>query len=431
MNYLEFFHLQEDPFGLTPDLNYFYPSKMHNEILSSLDYAVEQKEGFSLVIGDPGTGKTTVLKIFMDRWKDRAEIALIMTPRLSSEELLQAVLDDLNIHIDTANKNEMIKLFRDFLINRSLSGKRVIIIVDEAQNLSDGCLEELRLLSNLETDKEKLLQIILVGQPELQKRLHSEGLRQLDQRITVRATMRPLNQVETSDYITFRLIKAGRGSAVFEEKAKKLIYTISGGIPRLINLTTSRALMVAYLGTSHRIEKKHVLDAAKHIPESQPGTVPRRITMRYGATTLLILAVIFLSLISYHALQTDTNPPPTPNIAKVQDSSTATTTQPAQPAPPAKKAVTDPVKSHAAVKPEVPEKREKKATVIVRLARLREGPSFNADIVTKVSRGASFPVVDEWTTQSGNKWYRIKAPDGNEYWIASYIVRIVSPDQLP
>lgn len=428
MNYLEFFHLQEDPFGLTPDLNYFYPSKMHNEILSSLDYAVEQKEGFSLIIGDPGTGKTTVLKIFMDRWKDRAEIALIMTPRLSPEELLQAILDDLNIHIESANKNEMIKSFRDFLINRSLAGKRVIIIVDEAQNLSDGCLEELRLLSNLETDKEKLLQIILVGQPELLKRLHSEALRQLDQRITVRATMRPLNLAETSDYITFRLIKAGRGSAVFEEKAKKLIYKISGGIPRLINLTTSRALMVAYLQTSHRIEKKHVLDAAKHIPESRPGTVIRSLTTQYSTTALIILIVIFLSVISYHTFQTDTYSPTTANIAKVQVTPPAKTVAATEPAPPPKRVVTETDKTNPAVKAKEPAKRDKKATVIVRSARLREGPSFKAEIVDLASKGASFVVVDEWTTETGNKWYKVKVPDKGEYWIASFIVKIKSPD---
>ena len=127
MDYLEFYNLKEDPFGLTPDSFYFYPSKMHNEVLSSIDYAVEQKEGFSLVTGEPGTGKTTVLKIFIDRWKDRAEIALIMTPRLSAEEMLQAVLDDFNIHLLSTNKNEIIKTFRDFLIERSMAGKKVVI----------------------------------------------------------------------------------------------------------------------------------------------------------------------------------------------------------------------------------------------------------------------------------------------------------------
>jgi general secretion pathway protein A len=307
MDYLEFFHLQEDPFGLTPDSSYFYPSKMHNDVLASLDYAVDQKEGFSLVIGEPGTGKTTILKIFIDRWKEKAEIALIMTPRLSPEELLQAVLDDLKIILDTTNKNEMIKAFRDFLIDRSLSGKRVIIIVDEAQNLSDASLEELRLLSNLETEKEKLLQIILVGQPELQRRLQSEGMRQLDQRITIRTTLRPLTLHETSDYIAFRLVKAGKGSAIFDEKVKKTIYKISGGIPRLVNLLTSRAMMVAYIGTAHHIQKKHVLDAAKHISNTQTRILSWQRLVGYAVVGLLIVSFISVTIIMYHRYQDSRN----------------------------------------------------------------------------------------------------------------------------
>jgi general secretion pathway protein A len=398
MDYLEFFNLKEDPFGLTPDSYYFYPSKMHNDVLASLDYAVEQKEGFSLIIGEPGTGKTTILKIFIDRWKEKAEIALIMTPRLSSEELLQAILDDLNIHMETTNKNEMIKTFRDFLIARSLADKRVIIIVDEAQNLSDGSLEELRLLSNLETDKEKLLQIILVGQPELQRRLHSEGLRQLDQRISIRATLKSLTAVETSDYISFRLIKAGKGSAIYDEKAKKLIHTLSGGIPRLINLTASRAMMVAYIGSSHQILKRHVLDTVKHIPETQRKSSFRYRTLRYAAAAIALICIFLVSFVGYKALQHTNKSPQAPAHSNTQNVITQTASANVQ----------------------------RMATVTVRTARVREWPSLQAGIASIVSKGDSFEIIDEWTASGGNKWYKVRIPDVGEYWIASYIVSVGS-----
>src|SRR5208337_1655898 len=227
MDYLDFFNLSEDPFRLTPDSLFFYPSREHNEILSSLNYAVEQKEGFFLATGEPGTGKTTILKVFINEWKEKAEIALIMTPLLNPEEFLLALIEDLKIAIDTTNKNEAIKLFRDFLVKHSSSGRRVIIIVDEAQNLPDQTLEELRLLSNLETDKEKLLQIILIGQPELRSRLLSNAMTQLNQRITIRGMLKPMSMIETSDYINYRIVKAGKGSVNFEAGARKLLYGIS------------------------------------------------------------------------------------------------------------------------------------------------------------------------------------------------------------
>jgi type II secretory pathway predicted ATPase ExeA len=417
MDYLDFFNLSEDPFGLTPDSHYFYPSKMHNDVLASLDYAVEQKEGFSLIIGEPGTGKTTILKIFIDRWKERAEIALIMTPRLSPEELLQAILDDLNIHIETTNKNEMIKVFRDFLINHSLGGRRVIIIVDEAQNLSDGCLEELRLLSNLETEKEKLLQIILVGQPELQRRLHSEGLRQLDQRISIRATLRPLTATETSDYISFRLIKAGKGSAIFDDKAKRLIHRISGGVPRLINLAASRAMMIAYIGASHHIKKRHALDTAKHIPDTRPKMVFGLSALRSAVIAVVLIGAVSALLVGYNVLQrsNDSSPAPVKSMDPYR----------------AEKAAPPSVNSPISVKPDNSASGQRIATVNVRAARLREWPSIEAGIASVVSKGERFEVTGEWTASGGGKWYKVRITSGREYWISSYIVNVSSSLSKP
>jgi len=424
MDYLEFFHLQEDPFGLTPDSFYFYPSKMHNDVLASLDYTVSQKEGFSLVTGEPGTGKTTILKIFIDRWKEKAEIALIITPRLSPEELLQAVLDDLKIPSTNGGKNEMIKAFRDFLIDRSLAGKRVIIIVDEAQNLSDASLEELRLLSNLETEKEKLLQIILVGQPELQKRLRSDGLRQLDQRITIRATLRPLTLTETADYISFRMMKAGKGSAILTEKVKKLIHKISGGIPRLVNLLTSRTMMVAYIGTAHHIEKKHVLDAAKHILHHQSEIARWQKPAVYAAYGIFAVLMILSTLLIYDQYSHNITPSVLPVNHEIQHTSPAVNTDSSIAGGNDHPETTKPHQ----VKPS--EGIQKKAIVIVYAARIREKPSLQANIERIVGKGEILEIMEEWTEMSGNKWYKIKTVDGKENWIASYIVRIASPHEL-
>lgn len=411
MDYLNFFNLKEDPFLLTPDSSYFYPSRMHNDVLASLDYAVEQKEGFSLVVGEPGTGKTTILKIFVNRWKEKAEIALIITPRLSPEELIQAILEDLKINIKTNNKNKMLKAFRDFLIERSVEGKRVIIIVDEAQNLSDASLEELRLLSNLETEKQKLIQIILVGQPELQKRLQSEGLRQLNQRITIRADLRPLSEQETSDYISFRLVKAGKGSAIVDDKAKKMIHKITGGVPRLVNLITSRAMMVAYINSAHDIQNKHVLDAEKHLSLRESSTFNWRL-IGYATAAMIVILLIPLTLLMYYNMKNQ-------QIKSPETMVTAAIVE--------KKHINKTVADENPAALPTYLKSLRKATVAVPTARLREQPSLQANTARLVARGESFEIIGDLTELSGEKWFKVRAPGGKELWIAAHIVSESSP----
>lgn len=267
ISYLDFFGLKDDPFRLTPDPSYYYPSREHANALLSLDYTLNNREGFCLLTGEPGTGKTTLLRIFMNKWQELAEIALVMTPRLNPSEFLQAVLDDLGVIFPlSGNKNDMIKEFRDFLLEHATNGRRVVIIVDEAQQLPDETLEELRLLSNLETEREKLLQIILVGQPELAEKLEHEHLRQLGQRIAVRATLTPLVERGTADYLATRLMRAGaNASACFDKEALDAIHRVSKGIPRLINLIASRSLMVAYLEGKPGVQERQVMIATEEV----------------------------------------------------------------------------------------------------------------------------------------------------------------------
>ncbi|MDP2688764.1 MAG: AAA family ATPase [Deltaproteobacteria bacterium] len=298
MNFLEFYGLREDPFRLSPDPVYFYPSASHRVALDSLDYAVEQKEGFCLVSGEPGTGKTTLLKVFIDRWKERADIALILTPRLGPEEFLQALLEELNVReYGGSGKMRLIKAFRDFLLERSEDKRPVVIIVDEAQEIPDGTLEELRLLSNLETEKEKLLQIVLVGQPEMEKRLSTEALRQLDQRITVRARLAPLTAEEITAYINHRLIRAGKGFLRLDDRMVRLIHRFSRGIPRIINVITSRTIMSAYLEGHNVVTEKHVKYAIDHLDGGEfrpPHGVGRGFPAFYAA----VAAVFFCAALA-------------------------------------------------------------------------------------------------------------------------------------
>lgn len=411
MDYLEFFDLKEDPFRLTPDPYYFYPSESHNEALSSFNYIVEQKEGFFMCVGEPGTGKTTLLNTFLntEKWKDRAGIALVLTPRLSPEEFLLTVLEDLNVKVKNTNKNEIIKAFRDFLIENSMFGRRIIIIVDEAQNLPDETLEELRLLSNLETEKEKLLQIVLIGQPELRGRLLSDNLKQLNQRITVRATLRPLTINETSDYINYRLVKAGRGTAVFEEKTKKLIHKLSNGIPRLINLISSRAMMAAYLDMSRSIKKRHVKYAIKHVSDSLIKTTKSIMTFKRAAVFFLLSCIIAASFIASKDLivkkTADTDIGDAQRTSNIENKA-----QEVSPTAQAESTAAPP----------------KTITVAADTANLRAKPSLDSETVTLASKGTVFEIMDEYTETTGKKWYKVKTASGRECWIADKTVRVVN-----
>jgi general secretion pathway protein A len=246
--YLKYFGIREKPFSITPDPRYLFLGEKHREALDHLIYGIHQGEGFMVITGDIGTGKTTLVRNLMERLEDqKTPSALILNPFLSPEELLLTILEDFGLQRKGQTKKALIDQLNTFLLDLNRRGKSAVLIVDEAQNLSDELLEELRILSNLETDKEKLLQIILVGQLELWDKLYQPKLRQLRQRISIRYAIGPLSLDETRRYIQHRLMVAGSyGELEFTPRAIRLVYEVSRGTPRLINLICDRALLAAY-----------------------------------------------------------------------------------------------------------------------------------------------------------------------------------------
>ena len=252
--YTSFFGLKERPFKLVPDPAYLFLSRSHEEALAHLSYAISQGDGFVEITGEVGTGKTTLCRVFLANLDQDTEAAYIFNPILNSIQLLKSINDEFGINSEADNTKELIDILNAFLMEKKSQGKKVILLIDEAQNLSREVLEQLRLLSNLETDIYKLIQIILVGQPELGEMLDSYELRQLGQRITLSCHLFPLTYKETKGYIQHRINIATQKTGIrFSRAAFRFIYRYSGGIPRLINITCDRALLTAFGVGRHKI----------------------------------------------------------------------------------------------------------------------------------------------------------------------------------
>jgi general secretion pathway protein A len=245
--YTAFFGLTEKPFKLVPNPAYLFLSRSHEEALAHLSYALAEGDGFLLITGEVGTGKTTLCRAFLERLEPSVEAALIFNPRLDAVQLLKAINDEFEIDASADTVKGLVDVFNDFLLRTWTEGRKVVVLIDEAQNLNREVLEQLRLLSNLESTRSKLLQIILVGQPELETLLAAHGLRQLRQRITLTCRLRPLSLQETLQYVGHRLTLAGGSLAeLFSPLALRMIHRYSGGIPRLINMACDRALLTAF-----------------------------------------------------------------------------------------------------------------------------------------------------------------------------------------
>jgi general secretion pathway protein A len=291
--YLSHFVLREPPFAMTPDPRFLYLSERHREALAHLLYGVSEHGGFVQLTGEVGTGKTSVCRCLLEQLPPQVDVALVLNPQVSPAELLAVVCDELRIPYPagTTSTKVLVDLLHRHLLDAHGRGRRTVVIVDEAQNLAPGVLEEVRLLTNLETSQEKLLQVILIGQPELATLLERPRLRQVAQRITARYHLDPLSRAETRAYIRHRLAVAGGSEGLFTDPAIRLVHRRAGGIPRLVNAICDRALLGAYARGRSRVD---VWTAARAAAEVRGRRRARRAWppgRRAGATALAVAAL--------------------------------------------------------------------------------------------------------------------------------------------
>lgn len=299
--YEEFYGLKEKPFNLTPDPRFFFLSENHRGAFEHLLYGIKEKEGFILITGEVGAGKTTLCRALLNKLESQGtDTALILNPMFSGQELLQCILGDFGIPGSGTAKKDLLDGLNRFLLNQQAAGRSSVLIIDEAQNLPLPVLEELRILSNLETEKEKLLQIILMGQIELKEKLSLPRLRQLNQRISVRYHLQPLAREEVPRYIQHRLTVAGStGDLHFTPGALREIYRYSQGIPRLINLACDRALLAGYAEQAREIRRQVVSRGLKSLEGEETATKASGVTHRLA---LALAGVIVFVLGAFAAI---------------------------------------------------------------------------------------------------------------------------------
>lgn len=287
--YLQHFGLKEPPFSIAPDPRYLFMSEQHCEALAHLLYGISTDGGFVLLTGEVGAGKTTVCRRLLEQIPDHVNIAFIINPKVTAEELLATMCDELQILYPYGCAS--IKMFVDaintFLLDAHSQGQKTVLLIDEAQNLKPEVLEQVRLLTNLETNQQKLLQIIMIGQPELRDILSRPDMSQLSQRITARYHIGRLSQRDVAAYVDHRLATAGATHTLFPRSAMKKLYRMSKGVPRLINIICDRALLGTYVHGDYQVSKKILTRAAEEALGESPAR--RRRKLKWAIAVLLVV----------------------------------------------------------------------------------------------------------------------------------------------
>ena len=299
--YEKFYGFKEKPFEITPNPKFVYLSEIHQEALAYLQYAVREGKGFSVITGEAGTGKTTLVHMLLGRLDGSVRTSYIFNPILDRSDFLNYICDDLGIESDgMKSRGQSLTALHSFLLDCFAKNEKVFLIIDEAQSMEPGLLQEVRLLTNLETSNNKLLHVILLGQPELDRTLEESRFRPLKQRIAVRYHLRNLNMRETREYILHRLKRAGsRSISIFDSGAIKEIYRYSKGIPRLINIVCDNALLTGFSKEQNRIGKEIIQDVIKDLegPGQRTGSRIGSVVLSYLPLFLLLLLISVLTLV--------------------------------------------------------------------------------------------------------------------------------------
>ncbi|MGI9317400.1 MAG: ExeA family protein [bacterium] len=296
--YQDFFGLSNAPFSIVPDHRVVYMSESHREAVAHLLYSLKKSGGFIQLTGDVGTGKTTVSRYLLQHLPENVDVALLLNPRINEQEMLETICDELKIRYPRgpgATLKNLIGVLNYYLLASHSKGRHTVLIIDEAQNLSREVLEQVRLLTNLETSTDKLLQIILIGQPELVHILSRHDLRQLSQRIVGRYQLKPLNLKETREYIDYRLKQAGCERPLFTRNATQRIHKLSEGIPRVINVLCDNALMGAYSEDQEKVSVGVVMRAASEVLPQRP----KRRFLAGAFRVALVPLVLFAMMLAY------------------------------------------------------------------------------------------------------------------------------------
>ncbi len=439
--YLEYFGFSEKPFGMSPDPSFYYESAEHRQAIDHLTFFLAQQEGFALIYGDVGSGKTTISRIFLNTLdRDTYNTALILNPVADEAEFMKEVLGEYSVSDIRETKKELYDRLRRYLLEEFQKGKTNVLIIDEAQLLSYELLEFIRLLSNIETDKQKILHTVFFAQPEFLDKLKDPAMRHLSQRITVTYRIEPLTYAEAKAYINYRLFKAGaKGSLEFQDRAMKLIHTASRGYPRLINYICDRCLLVLYARSSFSVDG-HVVSKVI-IEESIPLSTTKHTedSKRLGLTRPLLIggtiAVVVIGAAGYYFLISGAFKLFSPTRPHTQQASVAQTvpaTAAAHTTPPAQAASaapstapTTPATPPRPAAPPKPAQRDiilKKVYVSAEAANVRSEPDINSARIGVIIRDESLRVIAEKTGADKAKWYKIKLYEGREGWISETVV---------